>query len=58
MTPEDIEKGAIRICQALRGKYVDALGRKQDVRGDISKVKLVPKLGEAAETLLRQLDHF
>ena len=57
LTAADIEAGAVRIRQALKGEYTDSAGKKQLVRGDLAKVRLLPNSGPAAEELLKQVDH-
>ena len=56
-TPASLEKGAIEIAKGLWGKYTDVSGRKQAVNGDMTKVKYVNNLSEAAQILLKNIEH-
>ena len=57
LTPEEIGEGAKQIYRALDGKYVDVNNRKQNVKGDMTKVRHVPGLGKAAHKLLTHIEH-
>ncbi len=52
-----IEQGAISLCKALHGKYLDVDGKMRDVRGDITKLRWAPGLSNAALKLLRNIEH-
>ena len=56
-TPEDLEEGAIAIAKALWGKYKDVNDRLQNVGGDMTKVRYVPGLSDAAHLLLKNIGH-
>ena len=56
-TPASLEKGAIEIAKGLWGQYTDVSGRKQAVNGDMTKVKYVNGLSEAAQILLKHIEH-
>ncbi|CAK0819674.1 unnamed protein product, partial [Prorocentrum cordatum] len=57
LTPEQIGEGAKQIYRALDMKHVDINGRKQKVKGDMTKVRHVPNLGKAAHKLLTHIEH-
>ncbi|CAK0800914.1 unnamed protein product, partial [Prorocentrum cordatum] len=57
LTPEQIGEGAKQIYRALDMKYVDINGRKQKVKGDMTKVRHMPNLGKAAHKLLTHIEH-
>ena len=56
-TSDELEAGAISICQALDGKYKDLSGRMRKVNGDFTKVKYATTLNEAGSRLLQNLEH-
>ena len=45
------------MCKALHGKYFDLDGKEKSVGGDMTKVKHVPGLSEAAKRMLRNIEH-
>jgi len=55
----ELESGAISLCQAFDGKYVDlkGKGKRPKVNGDFAKVKYVKGLNEAGRRLLQNLGH-
>ena len=57
LTPQDLEEGAISIARALWGKYKDVNGKSQSVGGDMTKVRYVPGLSDAAHLLLKHIGH-
>ena len=57
MHPSVIGKGAIEIAKGLWSRYTDVSGRKQAVNGDMTKVRYVNGLSEAAQTLLKYIEH-
>ena len=56
-TAEELEAGAISICQALDGKYTGLNGKVKKVNGDFTKVKYATSLIEAGRRLLKHLEH-
>ena len=56
-TAEELQDGAISICKALHGKYLDVDGKTKDVRGDMTKVRYVSGLSKAAQRLLQNIEH-
>ena len=56
-TADELETGAISICQALDGKYKDLDGRLKKVNGDFTKVRYAANLNEAGKRLLLNLEH-
>ena len=52
-----MEEGAIHLCKALHGTYLDTGGRNQFVKGDMTKLRHVPGLTEAAKRLLKNIEH-
>ena len=54
-TSEELEAGAISICQALDGKYKDLDGKFKKVNGDFTKVRFASNLNEAGRRLLQNL---
>ena len=48
---KELETAACEICHALSGTYIDTAGRKQQVKGDLTKVRLV-KLSHPARRIL------
>ena len=56
-TSEELEDGAISICKALRGQYRDTSGVMRAVSGDMTKIRFVPGLSEAAKRLLQNIEH-
>ena len=56
-TAEELEPGAISICQGLDGKYIDMNGKVKKVNGDFAKVKYASNLNEAGRRLLKNLEH-
>lgn len=57
-TPASLEKkGAIDIAKGLWSHYTDKSGRKQAVGGDMTKVRHVDGLSEAAHILLKNIEH-
>ena len=52
-----IEQGAISLCRALHGKYLDVDGRMKEARGDMTKLRWVPGLSGAAQKLLQNIEH-
>ena len=57
ITAEELEKGAVALCKALHGKYLDVNGKMQSVKGDITKIRHVPGLTAAAKRLLQNIEH-
>ena len=53
---EELEAGAISICQALDGKYKDVDGKLKPVNGDFTKVKYAIHLNDAGKRLLQNLE--
>ena len=51
-TPKDLEEGAISIARALWGTYKDVNGRSQSVSGDMTQVRVVPGLSDAAHFIV------
>ena len=51
-TPKELETAACEICNALSGTYKDGRGRKLQVKGDLSKVRLVKTLSKPARRIL------
>ena len=49
--PEELEQAAHEICNALCGSFKDARGRKQQVNGDMSKLRHM-KLSQAARRIM------
>jgi len=56
-TAQELEEGAISICQALDGKYKDLDGKVKKVNGDFTKVRYAVHLNEAGKRLLQNLEH-
>ena len=56
-TAQELEQGAIHLCKALHGTYLDPGGRKQSVKGDMTKLRHVPGLSDAAKRLLQNIEH-
>ena len=54
-SPQDIEEGAISIAKALWGKYKDLRGKSQSVGGDMTKVRFVPGLSDAAHLFIKNI---
>ena len=54
-TPEELQNGAISICQALDGKYKDSHGKYKDSDG--TKVKYALNINDAGKRLLQNLSH-
>ena len=53
LTNQELEKGVREVYQQLdKGIYVDVSGAHKAVKGDLTKVKHVPNLSEAAKKLL------
>ena len=57
ITAEELQLGAVALYKALHGKYRDAKGKLQSVKGDITKIRFVPGLGPAAKRLLQNVEH-
>ena len=57
LTAKDYEEGAICLLKALSGPYLDPNGKKRPVGGDMTKLRCVAKLSEAAKRLLRMVEH-
>ena len=51
-SPEELQTGAISICQALDGKYKDLDGKVKKVNGDFTKVGYALNLNDAWKRLL------
>ena len=51
------KKGAIEIAKGLWSLYTDVSGRKQNVGGDMTKVRYVDGLSESAHILLKNIEH-
>jgi hypothetical protein len=56
LTPRDLETGSIEIMRALYGSYTDVNGKKQNVNGDMTKIRYVP-LSRAAQRLVQNIEH-
>ena len=56
-TPTSLEKGAIQIATALWAKYKDVNGQSKSVGGDMTKVRYVSGLSDAAHVLLKNIEH-
>ena len=54
---EELEQGAISICQALSGKYKDLDGKIKKVNGDFTKLKYAVNLNEAGKRLMQNIEH-
>eukprot|EP00973_Karenia_brevis_P020105 2759731-Karenia_brevis.AAC.1 len=52
---KELENASIEICNALHGTYNDATKAKHKVNGDLSKVRYVKGLSEAAQKLLQRV---
>ena len=57
MTATELEEGAVQLCQALSGQYVDTSGKRKPVKGDMTKLRFVPGLTRAARRLLQNIEH-
>ena len=51
------KKGAIEIAKGLWGHYTDQRGHRQAVGGDMTKVRYINGLSEAAQVLLKHIEH-
>ena len=56
-TAEELEAGAISICQGLDGKYRDLNGKVKKVNGDFTKVKYASNVNETGIRLLKNWEH-
>eukprot|EP00973_Karenia_brevis_P023690 3264404-Karenia_brevis.AAC.1 len=58
LSKADIEEGAISICHALSGEYIDLRNKSRKIRvnGDMTKLRFMP-LSDAARMLLTSLEH-
>ena len=57
VTAATLEEGAICLFRALAGTYKDMAGKTQKVKGDMTKLRYVPDLSDAATRLLRNIEH-
>lgn len=57
LTSEELEKGAVEICKALWKTYTDVGGKSKSVAGDMTKIRYVPGLSNAATKLLQNIEH-
>ena len=57
VTAKNLEEGAICLFRALGSTYKDMNGRTQSVKGDMTKLRYVPSLTDAAKRLLRNIEH-
>ena len=57
MTAKEMEEGAIQLCSALAGNYMDTTGKSKPVKGDMTKLRYVPGLSRAAKRMLQNIEH-
>ena len=57
MTPALLEKGAIEVAKGLWGHYTDGRGHRQAVGGDMTKVRNIYGLSDAAHIILKNIEH-
>ena len=56
-SPQDLEEAAISLCHALVGKYKDLDGNVKSVGGDMTKLRYVDNLSDAAKRLMQNMEH-
>merc|ERR1711994_283720 len=57
MTAKEMGEGAVQLCSALAGNYMDTTGNSRPVKGDMTKLRYVPGLSRAARRMLQNLEH-
>ena len=57
MTAKEMEEGAVQLCSALAGNYMDTTGKSKPVKGDMTKLRYVPGLSRAAKRMLQNIEH-
>ena len=57
MTAKEMEEGAIQLCSALAGNYMDTTGKSKPVKGDMTKLRYVPCLSRVAKRMLQNIEH-